>query len=269
MIYNRFLLRAFLQIRDQQVQSQSSFAYLLQVNFSPLQYAEEVLLTLFFLKRYHTFNYLTNGVFLLLPLTVCFNLILFLNLLLIPSIHRHIATSPPWHIDTVFDWLWRIRHIHRLILCLERGVFLEYPLTVPDKRDQITEEWGVQLYLIVLAEVLLRLHDCVGERHVQEDQGRLLRVGLCLDHQLDWERVEEGHGAFDHEIGVGFSRRELQVLKWQVHRETFIKEVIQVLDQSLSIALREVWKILYQEIFDATPVHFINKILNTWMCGEC
>jgi hypothetical protein len=83
------------EIPDQQVQSQSSFAYLPQVNFSPLQYAEVVLLTLFFLKRYHTFNYLTNGVFLLLPLTVCLNLILFLNLLLIPSIHRHIATSTP------------------------------------------------------------------------------------------------------------------------------------------------------------------------------
>jgi hypothetical protein len=83
-------------------------------------------------------------------------------------------------------------------LGLEGRVLAEYLLAVVDKGDQVREEGRVQLNLVVEAEVLLGLDDGIGEGHVEEDHSRLLRVGLCLDYYLDWERIQKGHCSLDH-----------------------------------------------------------------------
>jgi hypothetical protein len=105
-------------------------------------------------------------------------------------------------------------------LGLEGRVLIEYLLTVVDKGDQVREEGRVQLNLVVETEVLLGLDHGIGEGHVQEDHCLLLRVGLCLDYYLDWERIQKGHCSLDHQIGMRVGGWELQVLSGEVHRET-------------------------------------------------
>ena len=103
---------------------------------------------------------------------------------------------------------------------LEGRVLIEYLFAVVDKGDQVREEGGVQLNLVVETEVLLGLDHGIGEGHVQKDHCLLLRVGLCLDYYLDWERIQKGHCSLDNQIGVRVGGWELKVLSGKVHRET-------------------------------------------------
>ena len=103
---------------------------------------------------------------------------------------------------------------------LEGRVLVEYLFAVVDKGDQVREEGGVQLNLVVETEVLLGLDHGIGEGHVQKDHCLLLRVGLCLDYYLDWERIQKGHCSLDNQIGVRVGGWELKVLSGKVHRET-------------------------------------------------